>query len=83
MIQKLEQTIEAAKKFIEEGGKCIYRYGWAWKGAGANYKTKEWALSQLAKNWWGFGKGFYILSWIERDGETVLEFNELGENDMW
>ena len=44
MIQQLEQTLEAAKKFIEEGGKCIYRYGWAWKGAGANYKTKEWDM---------------------------------------
>ena len=32
---------------------------------------------------WSFGKGFYELSFIQYDGRTVLEFNELSLNDMW
>lgn len=79
----MEKTKQAAIDFINNGGKSIYRYGWGWKGAGSNYQTKEWALKELDKPEWDFGKGFYGLSWVTRDGETVLEFNELSENDMW
>lgn len=80
----MENTKQAAINFVNNGGKCIYRYGWQWKGAGANYKTKEWALEQLQKKYWSFNKGFYNLNWKDwNDGETVLEFNELSENDMW
>ena len=79
----MENIKQAAIDFVNNGGKYIYRYGWQWKGAGSNYKTKEWALEQLNKSCWSFGKNFWKLSWTERDGETVLEFNELSENDMW
>ena len=79
----MENTKQATIDFVNNGGKCIYRYGWQWKGAGPNYKTKEWALEQLNKSCWSFGKSFWELSWTEQDGETVLEFNELSENDMW
>ena len=79
----MEKTIQAAIDFVNNGGKCVYRYGWAWKGAGAGERTKEWALEQLAKGNWSFGKSFYELSWLEKNGETILEFNELSENDMW
>lgn len=79
----MENTKEEAKKFVENGGKCIYRYGWAWKGAGASPLSKEDALDKLSKSGWKFGKGFYELSWITMNNETVLEFNELSDNDMW
>ena len=77
----MEKTIEAAKAWIEEGKPCVYRYGWGWKGASARPITKEKALELLPK--YSFGKGFYELSFIKMDGEVVLEFNELSENDMW
>lgn len=77
----MDNTKEAARKFIEEGGKCIYRYGWAYRGAGARELTKDKALELLPT--FSFGMGFYELSWRTLDGNTVLEFNELSENDMW
>jgi hypothetical protein len=43
--------------------------------------TKEKALELLPK--YSFGMGFYELSFINLNGEEVLEFNELSENDMW
>jgi len=43
--------------------------------------TKEQALEKLPK--FNFGMGFYELEWEEVNGERVLEFNELGENDLW
>lgn len=71
-----------AKKWIEEGKPCIYRYGWGWKGAGGRRITKEKALELLPG--YSFGKGFYELSFThDRNGEEVLEFNELSCNDMW
>ena len=70
-----------AKEWIEAGKPCIYRSGWGWKGAGGRMITKEKALELLPK--YSFGKGFYELSWSKFNGETVLEFNELSENDMW
>lgn len=72
---------EEAKTFIENGGKCQFRFGYAWKGAGARPLTKEQALEKLPK--FNFGMGFYELDWMEVNGERVLEFNELGENDLW
>jgi len=77
----MENTKEFAKQWIEEGKPCIYRYGWRWKGAKSNYLSKKEALNILPK--YDFGKGFYELSFIKKDGEDVLEFNELSENDMW
>ena len=70
-----------AQSWIENGGDCIYRYGWEWKGAGAKYLTKEDALKMFPT--YSFGKGFYELSWTTMDGKKVLEFNKLSENDMW
>lgn len=79
----MENTKEEAKKFVENGGKCIYRYGWAWKGAKARPLSKEDALDKLSKSGWEFSKGFYELSWKAINNETVLKFNELSDNDMW
>ena len=73
--------MENAKAWIEAGKPCVYRYGWGWKGAGARHLTKERALELLPK--YSFGKGFYELSFININGEEVLEFNELSENDMY
>jgi len=28
----MENTKQAAIDFVNNGGKCIYRYGWGWKG---------------------------------------------------
>lgn len=74
------ETKEQARQFIENGGKCQYRYGYAWKGASAHLISKEEALELLPK--YGFGKGFYELDWLEKNGERILEFNEFSENDM-
>lgn len=79
----MKETKEEALKFIENGGKAVYRYGFAFKGARARTISKEDALEKLSKRGWSFGKGFYNLNWLTIDGETCLEFNELGENDMW
>lgn len=77
----MKETKDFAKQWIEQGKPCVYRYGWAWKGAGARMLTQEKALELLPK--YSFGKGFYELSFIKIDGDYVLEFNELSENDMW
>lgn len=77
----MEKTKENAKAWVEAGKPCVYRYGWGWKGASARPITKEEALELLPK--YHFGMGFHELSFIKRDGEDVLEFNELSANDMW
>ena len=77
---KSYQQRAEAKMWVENGGKCVYRYGWGWKGAGTRTLSQEDALAKFPS--YGFGMGFYTLSWIEIDGEKVLEFNELSENDM-
>lgn len=77
----MEKTKEFAKQWIEEGKPCVYRYGYAWKGASARTITKEKALSMLPS--YSFGKGFYELDFIKIDGVDTLEFNEFSENDMW
>lgn len=74
------ETKRAAQEWVENDGKCVYRYGWAYRGAKAHYITKEKALELLPG--YSFGMGFYELDWITFNGETVLEFNELGENDL-
>lgn len=76
-----QKNKEFAKKWIESGKPCVYRYGWGWKGAGARTISKEEALKLLPK--YDFGKGFYELDFIMLNGREVLEFNELSENDMW
>lgn len=45
-------TKEAVKKYIEDGGKCYDRYGFAFKGARKKEITKEEALSKLNKHCW-------------------------------
>lgn len=68
-------------EWVEAGKRCVFRYGWAYKGAGCRDVSQEEARRLSKKH--SFGKGFYTMSWIEIDGERVLEFNELSENDMW
>lgn len=76
-----KESIEYARKWIEDGKPCCYRYGWGWKGAGARLITNKQALKMLPG--YSFGKGFYELSFIKIDGVETLELNELSENDMW
>ncbi len=94
----MEETKEAARKWIEEGKPCRYRYGFGYRGASSKPLTKEEALKLLPK--YSFGMGFYTLSFCRdrvvdhkssgpnctvthAEGEMALEFNELSENDMW
>lgn len=76
----LSETKRAAQEWVENGGKCIYRFGWAYRGASAQTITMEKAKELLPS--YSFGMGFYELGWTTYNGETVLEFNELGENDL-
>lgn len=59
---------------------CYFRYGYAYRGAGESEITKEKALELLPK--FSFGMGFYTLNMYKKFGVPVLEFNELGENDL-
>jgi len=80
----MENSKEKAIEFVKNGGKSVYRYVYAFKGAGSRPITQEDALSKLSKPAWDFGIGFYSLGWLkDNNGEVVLEFNELSENDMW
>ena len=74
------ETKHAAQEWVDNGGKCIYRFGWAYRGAPANLITTEKAKELLPD--YSFGIGFYELSWTTYEDEVVLEFNELGENDL-
>jgi hypothetical protein len=76
----MEETKEAAMQWIESGKPVVYRCGCGWKGARAHYVTKEWALAHIKP--YTFGKNFWILSWIQFEGQTALEMNELSESDM-
>lgn len=70
-------TKEEAKKWIEKGGKCMYRYGFAWKGARAEEITAERALELLPS--YDFGVGYYELKF---NGSELI-FNEYSEGDMF
>lgn len=74
------ETKDFAKQWIESNKPCIYRYGFAFKGASSKRITKEEALRLLPS--YHFGIGFHELCFIEYEGETVLKFNEFGENDL-
>lgn len=76
-----QPTQEQLAELINMGMPCYFRYGYAYRGAGASEITKEKALKLLPK--FSFGMGFYTLSMYEKFGVPVLEFNELGENDLW
>ena len=73
-----EKTKEEALKFINEGGECKYRFGFAWRGAEKHHITKEKALELLPE--YDFPKGYKDLYWEEND--NVLVFNEYSLYDM-
>lgn len=77
----MEKTKEFAQKWVEQGNPCVYRHGWAYRGAGARTISKEEATKLLPK--YSFGIGFYELDFIKIDGVDTLEFNELSANDMY
>ncbi len=79
-MSKNEDLKKQAEEWVRSGKPCIYRYGWAWKGARARKITQQEALDMLPN--YSFGMGFYELSFTEHDGENVLQFNELSVNDM-
>ena len=70
-----------AEEWVKSGKPCIYRYGWAYKGAGAREITTEKAQALLPQ--YSFGTGFYELSFTKHNGQEVLQFNELSENDLY
>lgn len=72
---------EQAEEWVKSGKPCIYRYGWAYKGAGAREITTEKAQALLPQ--YSFGVGFYELSFTKHNGQEVLQFNELSENDLY
>lgn len=76
---KYEQKKEV-EDWIEAGNRCVYCYGWEWKGAGYHDISQEEAR-KLSKTY-SFGIGFYTMDWREINGEKVLYFNELSESDM-
>lgn len=75
-----EPTKEQLTELINMGMPCYFRYGYAYRGAGESEITKEKALELLPK--FSFGMGFYTLNMYKKFGVPVLEFNELGENDL-
>ena len=68
-----------AEEWVKSGKPCIYRYGWAYKGA--REITTEKAQALLPQ--YSFGMGFYELSFTKHNGQEVLQFNELSENDLY
>jgi hypothetical protein len=77
----MEKTKEAAREWIEAGKPCMYRYGYAWKGAATRPMTQEKALALLPL--YSFGMGFYEISFTKYNGDDVLLFNEFSKSDMW
>ena len=71
---------QVATEWVENGGKCASRYGFAYRGALARPITAEKAKELLPS--YSFGMGFYELMWSTLNGEKVLMFNEYSENDM-
>lgn len=71
---------EILEKWIRAGKRCIYREGWAYRGAKSKVISNEDAERMLPQ--YHFGKGFYELSWTMDDGKVALEFNELSVLDM-
>lgn len=80
----MEKTKEAALQWVKDGRLCTYRFGLAYRGAGARRISNEEALNKLTnEKAWDFGMGFYTLRWTTFEGENCLEFNELHENDLY
>ena len=71
---------EILEKWIKQGKRCIYREGWAYRGAKAKEISMEKAIELFPQ--YHFGKGFYEMGWLIEDGRVVLEFNELSVLDM-
>lgn len=83
---------EYAIVWANSGQPCIFRHGLAYRGSQARYMSREEAVDKISQTSWQFGKGFYELSFCypsfedRANGmkdEMVLEFNELGENDLF
>lgn len=75
-----QPTKEQLAELINMGMPCYYRHGWAYRGAGEREITKEKALEILPH--YSYGMGFYMLKFKKKFCTPVLEFNELGENDL-
>ena len=71
---------EILEKWIKKGKRCVYREGWAYRGASARELSMDKAIEMLDQ--YSFGKGFYQLGWKIIDGRVALEFNELSVLDM-
>ena len=75
-----QPTTEQLAELINLGMPCYYRHGWAYRGAKEHEITKEEALEMLPH--YSYGMSFYMLKFKKKFGTPVLEFNELGENDL-
>ena len=76
-----QPTSKQLAELINLGMPCYYRHGWAYRGASEHEITKEEALELLPH--YSYDIGFYILNFKEKYGVPTLEFNELGENDLY
>lgn len=77
----LPETMEAARKWVADGKPCTSTYGLAYRGAGQGRISQAEAEEKIKHHTWGMG--FYTLFWREFEGETVLNFTEYGENDLY
>lgn len=89
-----EKIRERAMAWVKAGLPCKYRYGYAFRGAGARAIPNEEAKEMLLKSWmnngrryylWTFDMGFYEVRWEDNPetGEEYLMFNEYSENELY
>lgn len=76
-----EPTRDQLVDLINRGIRCYYRYGFAYRGAEESEISREEALKLLPA--FSYGMGFHNLKFKKKFGVPVLEFNDLGENDLY
>lgn len=75
------KDMNLARKWVADGKPCTFRYGLNYRGAKARRISQEVAEEKIKHH--HFGMGFYTMDWDIHEGQEVLEFNELGENDLY
>lgn len=78
---KYPETKEAARQWVEDGKPCTFQMGLSFRGATQSRISQEKARELLKSH--HFGMDFYTMFWSRHDGEDVLCFNELYENDLY
>lgn len=75
------ENMELAREWVASGNPCIFRRGLNFRGAKARRISQEVAEEKIKYH--QFGVGFYTMCWNMHEGQDVLEFNELNENDLY